>query len=211
RANPDLYKVLSFLLLCCTAQQVFFPYIIIYIEVFLGISNYAIVLAVVLVLAAVMSVIGGRLVDRFGAKPFFFIFNGIFALGLALMYVNGHFADTAGTGSLIFLMAAGTLMIGGNMSLMMAFAATIRNYTPPAKRGLYNGIRLVFQVGVPMIIGPFIGARIIVDSPATYVDDFGVLQSVPNPNIFIGALVVALLLFIPMGILAKGLSTQYFD
>jgi MFS family permease len=126
------------------------------------------------------------------------------------MFIHGQYMTNTGVSYLIFLMFAGTLMIGGNMALVMTFVATVRNYTPPSKRGIYNGVRLIFQVMLPMIIGPFIGARIIT-STDTYVDDFGVTQYVPSPEIFLGALVVAVVLFVPMIVLVKKLSTQYYD
>ena len=66
RENPGLYLALAAFAVFSVAVQVFFPYLIIYIQNFLGIADYAIVLGVVLIAASLVSVLSGRLIDRLG-------------------------------------------------------------------------------------------------------------------------------------------------
>ena len=66
RANPGLYLALLAFAVFSVAVQVFFPYLIIYIQNFLGITDYAIVLGVVLIVASLVSVLSGKLIDGMG-------------------------------------------------------------------------------------------------------------------------------------------------
>lgn len=48
------------------SQQVYMPYLIIYIQRFLGIADYTFLLAGVLIVSSVLSVLAGRPIDRLG-------------------------------------------------------------------------------------------------------------------------------------------------
>lgn len=63
---------LSLLAMCVfsIAVQVFFPYLIIYMQHYLLLDNYALVLGVVLIVASAASVLGGRVIDRVGKLRF---------------------------------------------------------------------------------------------------------------------------------------------
>ena len=56
---------------------------------------------------------------------------------------------------------------------------------------------MIFSLMIPMIIGPFIGARVITNSGLTY-EDLGVIKQVPTPAIFIASAVVVILTLIPV-------------
>lgn len=66
RDNPQLYLSLAALGVYCMSQQVYMPYLIIYIQRFLGITDYTLLLAGVLIVSSVLSVLAGRPIDRFG-------------------------------------------------------------------------------------------------------------------------------------------------
>ena len=70
RANKNLYITFCALGIISMAQQVFMPYLLIYIEKYLGFSNYIPVIAIAGVIAMVSSLSLGRLMDRVGKIPF---------------------------------------------------------------------------------------------------------------------------------------------
>ena len=108
----------------------------------------------------------------------------VMLIGLAAMYfVRGN----AG------VMVAGGVMMSGYMMMSAALGANIRDWTPKDKAGHFQGIRMIFAVMLPMIIGPAIGAEVIRNSDSTYVE-LGVVKTVPTPGIFLAAAVVLLLL-----------------
>jgi len=193
KANPSLYLTLAAFCLFSIAVQIFFPYLIIYMQHYLKIENYAIVLGVVLILASIISVIGGRFIDRVGKLTFVLPAAAVMFLGLVSMYfVRGG----------MFVVAAGTVMMGGYMLATAALSASIRDFTPPDSVGEFQGIRMIFAVMLPMIIGPSIGAAVIKNSGSTYTD-LGVVKSVPTPAIFLAAAAALLLIVVPIFILKR--------
>ena len=63
RKNKLLYVSLLAFGVFNIAVQVFFPYLIIYIQNYLKLENYAIILGIVLLVASLLSVLGGRFMD----------------------------------------------------------------------------------------------------------------------------------------------------
>ena len=191
--NRELY--LSFAAFCVfsVAVQVFFPYLIIYIQNYLGITDYAIILGVVLILASIASVVSGRFIDRLGKLRFAFPAAAIMLIGLGGMY---FVRDSVG------VMIAGTVMMSGYMMMSAALGANIRDWTPKDRVGHFQGIRMVCAVLLPMLIGPAIGAAVIKHSNSTYID-LGQVKTVPTPEIYIAAAAVLILSFIPVLILRR--------
>ena len=94
-------------------------------------------------------------------------------------------------------MAAGTVMMSGYMMMTAALGANIRDWTPRDRVGHFQGIRMIFAVLLPMVIGPAIGAAVIRGSDSTYVD-LGQVKTVPTPGIFLAAALVLLTCFVPV-------------
>ncbi|MCR5577510.1 MAG: MFS transporter [Oscillospiraceae bacterium] len=193
RENPALYLSFAAFCLFSVAVQVFFPFLIIYMQNYLGIQDYAIVLGVVLILASAVSVISGRFIDRFGKLRFVFPAAGVMLAGLVGMY----FVRSAPG-----VMVAGTVMMSGYMMMTAALGANIRDCTPPDRVGHFQGIRMIFAVLLPMVIGPAIGAAVIRGSDSTYIE-LGQVKTVPTPGIFLAAAAVLLLCFVPVVLLMK--------
>lgn len=179
------------------AVQVFFPYLMIYLQRYLNLENYAILLGIVLILASIFSVVFGLFVDRIGKLKVLAPAIAFMALGLLLMYFIRP-GDNASWMLIVF----GTLMMIGYMVVASVYNALIRDYTPKDKVGLFQGIRMIFQVALPMCTGPFIGSAIISTS-STYVDEFNRVVHYPNPEMFLGAAGVLILSVIPALILVK--------
>ena len=193
RENPELYLSLSAFCLFSVAVQVFFPFLIIYIQNYLGINDYAIVLGVVLILASAVSVIAGKFIDRVGKIRFVYPAAAIMLIGLAGMYVVRSMAG---------VMVAGTVMMSGYMMITAALGANVRDWTPEGKVGHFQGIRMIFAVMLPMVIGPIIGAAVIRGGNSTYVE-LGQVKTVPTPEIYLAAAIVLLAVAIPLAALKK--------
>ncbi len=193
KGNPLLYLALCALGLFSIGMQVFFPYLIIYIQNYLKISGYAIVLGIVLTIASVVSVIGGNFIDKVGKLKF-----SLPALAVMLVGLIGMFFSR----SMIMVIITGTVMMSGFMLVSASLAATVRDYTPADKAGHFQGIRMIFAVLLPMVIGPFIGAAVIKNSNSTYIE-LGVVKNVPTPAIFLASAVVLLLSVVPIMLLKR--------
>jgi hypothetical protein len=89
------------------------------------------------------------------------------------------------------------VMMSGYMLLTSALMAQIRDLTPADKAGHFQGVRMVFSVMLPMLIGPAIGAQVIKGNAQTYLD-LGQTKTVPTPAIFLAAAIVLVLTAIPL-------------
>lgn len=196
RANPRLYWTLGAFAILGVSTQVFLPYLIIYVQRYLRIEAYALVLAVVLSGAAVVSVLGGRIIDRVGKVAFMLPATGIYLAGLLLMVVSR---------GLIPVIGAGLVMMSGFMLTMATIGAAVRDYSPPDRVGMVQGLRMIAMVLVPMVLGPFIGAAVIRGADEHY-EDLGQLKQVPTPGIFVAAAAVVLLIIIPVRALRRRTS-----
>ena len=185
---PELYLSLLAFTLFSIGVQVFFPYLIVYFQHYLKMDNYAIVLGVVLLFASVVSVLAGRFLDKYGKLNFVLPAAGVMIGGLLGLYFVRSMAG---------VMVTGAVMMSGYMLVTAALSALIRDYTPKDKAGHFQGVRMVFAVCLPMIIGPFIGSAVIKSGGAVY-EDLGVVKSVPTPAIFLAAAVCVLLVILPV-------------
>ena len=190
-ANPELYLSLLALAIFCASQQVYMPYLIIYIQRYLGIENYAIVLAIVLVTASVISVLMGKVIDKKGKLAVAAPTVAVTFVGVMLMFL---------TRSMVTVTIAGIVMMGASMVLTACMHGLIRDYTPENKAGQFQGIRILFQVLLPAVTGPYIGAAVIGSSGQTY-EDLGTIKQVPTPDIFLFSGIVLLLIAVPLFVL----------
>lgn len=193
RADPRLYLLLLAYAVVGTSTQVFIPYLIIYIQRYLRIDGYAIVLASVLILASVASVLGGRVIDRVGKVRAIVPATAILVVGLVAMFF---------VRDMLAVIVAGTIMMGGFMLSVAAISASVRDATPTDRVGMVQGLRMIAAVLIPMVVGPFLGAAVIVGAAETYID-LGVVKQVPTPWIFLAAAVVAVLVLIPVALLRR--------
>jgi len=193
KKNKDLYISLTALCVLSIAYQVFMPYLIIYIQRYLGIDNYALILGVVLIVSSVVSVLFGKLIDKYGKQKFLIPSLVVLVAG----FVSVYFSRNAW-----LLAVTGTIMLGTNLIITSAVNGIIRDETPRDKVGHFQGIKMIFAVLIPMVTGPYIGAYVIKDSNQTYID-LGVTKQVPTPNIFIAAAIVSVFAIIPIIFMVK--------
>ena len=86
------------------------------------------------------------------------------------------------------------LMMCGYLCGMAVFGARIRDLTPEGKAGRFQGVRIFSQVFVPGIVGPAIGKKVLEDAQVIVNSD-GTTSFVPNQNIFLAALIAAVVIF----------------
>ena len=193
RSHPALYLALAALAIYSASQQVYLPYLIIYIQRYLGIDNYALVLGVVLLTASVISVVLGKTIDKKGKVTVAIPAAVVAFAGLLLMFFSR---------SMVPVMLAGIVMLGGSLVISACLQGLVRDYTPQDKAGRFQGIRILFQVLLPMVTGPYIGSAVISNSGQTY-EDLGTIKEVPTPAIFIASALVLVLLALPLFLLWK--------
>ena len=181
RDNRALYIGLIAFTLFNIAIQIYMPYLILYYNVSLAMDNYVLVMAPAIVLAAAFTAFYGRVYDK---KGFGFAVIPVMVLLMSGFLILYLFKNTAP----VFI--GSLLMMSGYLSGMAVFGALIRDHTPEGKVGMFQGLRICFQVLIPGIIGPAIGAAVLKNAEKVLGSD-GTYSFVPNENIFLAALIAA--------------------
>lgn len=91
----------------------------------------------------------------------------------------------------------------GYMVSTAVLGAKVRDYTPEKEVGLFQGVRMVFVVLIPMVTGPYIGEALSYINKNTYINEYAIEVTEPNSFIFLGAAFILLLAIIPVIITMK--------
>ena len=198
KANPVLYITLIAFMVFNIGLQVFMPYFILYVQNVLGIvdTNFTISLGIVLLTASAITVIFGLFMDKIGK-------NKIMIPALIVGAVGGItvFAIPAGQGmgTQIGLIIGGTILMSGYLISTAVLGAKVRDYTPVKEVGLFQGVRMIFTVLIPMIIGPMVIAEIICRLGGNpYQNEYGVTVYPPNRWLFFATGIIFALAIIPV-------------
>ena len=199
KSNLPLYLVLLVILVYGVACQIFMPYLIIYMKTYLGFSvmEYSVVFALAILLGAGANLYLTRISDRKDKATLLYGANAAFATGLFAMYFARGMEKLP---TLILFGVAGFIMICGYIFISALAGSLVRDYTPEGEAGKLQGVRMVFSVLVPMLVGPMIGNAVnsIRNIPLPDVEtspDAMTTSYIPAPEIFLVAALVTLLLF----------------
>jgi len=194
KANPLLYWTLLSFLAFAIAIQTFMPYFLIFIQKNLGFvdMDFTIIMGSVLLVACIFTVIIGGFMDKIGKNRILIPSLGVTLVGLIGMF----FAKSMPT-----IIVMGIILMSGYMISTAVLGSKIRDYTPRKEVGLFQGVRMIFVVLIPMVTGPFIGEAAYMNTAATYLNDYGIATKLPNEYIYIAAAVVLLLAIAPVIIL----------
>lgn len=190
RDNSRLYLTLLNFAIFGISIQIFMPYLLIYYEKTLGMSNYVMIFAPAILLAAVITVFYGRLYDRWGFMRSVMPVCGMLTAGYLILYFTTSTAPVF-IGSL--------LMMAGYLTGMSVFGAMIRDNIPEGRSGQFQGVRIIGQVFIPGLIGPAVGAWVLRDA-AMIVNSDGTESFLPDRGIWTAALIVVVILAAALGL-----------
>ncbi len=195
KENSGLYLVLASFCIFNCAFQVFFPYLIIYLGSVVLPANADINLlsagVIIPAVISVASIIAGIVILMKVAvknKPIAFLVS-------SALLVAGLFILSTSTSIWTIIVGIAPVLIG-YLVLTIQLGASTRDYTPQDNVGLFQGIRMVFTVLIPMVVGPTLG-NIATKNTA------GAEDVLPTKAIFLYAGFVAIFLFIPIVALLK--------
>lgn len=207
KENSRLYLTLATMCIYGTAVQVFFPYLIVYLEHselnFLErlpelFSGGALVVTIVMLLLTVGALVFFvTQVEKVGKAKCLVICGVLFGAGLIAV----SFVKTP----LMFLVCACPFLVGYAM-LGIILGAVIRDFTPADKTGMFQGVRMVFVVLIPMVAGPRLASLAAKNSSITYINDLGAQNALPSSMMFLISGVLGLCMFAALiPLLKKGL------
>lgn len=210
KENSRLYLALATMCIYSTAVQVFFPYLIVYLQhseldfidnigsLFEG--SALLVTVATLIFAVGLIVFFVVKVDKVGKGKCLVICALLFVIGLVAV----SFADKPVT----FLAGCGPFLVGYAM-LGIIIGAIIRDFTPEDKTGLFQGVRMIFMVLVPMVAGPRLASMAARNSNITYINDYGAENLLPSSKMFLIAGILGVFMFVTLiPLLKKGLKIE---
>lgn len=190
KENRELFIILIFIMLSSIGMQVSLPYLIIYLENYIGVTKteFSIIGGAVMLGSAVFAIPFGLLADKWNKRNMIFFATIVSSLGgILLSLVN----------SLPLLAITGLLWQAFSVAMGIASVAWLKDLLPEQNRGKFLGIRMIFWIAIPMVIGPWIGSALIQNfgAPTTLNGQAGF---VPAPIIFQVGSVISLLALIPL-------------
>ena len=195
--NKNLYLALLTFMIFSIGIQVFMPYLMVYIQQVLKIVefDFTITLVIVLITASIITVVFGLFMDRIGKNKIMIPALGVTVVGgIAMFFVVNQ----------VGVIIAATVLMTGYMVSTAVLGAKVRDYTPVKEVGLFQGVRMIFFVLIPMVTGPYIGLAASCINKQTYIDpDYGMESITPNAFIFLFAALVIALAIIPIIFLLK--------
>ena len=201
--NPILYITLIAFMVFNIGLQVFMPYFILYVQNILGIvdNDFTISLGVVLLSASAITVIFGLFMDKIGKNKIMIPALTVGAVGGLVIFL---IPANQGTGTQIGLIIGGIILMSGYLISTAVLGAKVRDYTPAKEVGLFQGVRMIFCVLIPMIIGPMVIAEIICRlGGSPYKNEYDVTVYPPNRWLFFATGVIFTLAIIPVIIMIR--------
>ena len=199
KENSKLYLILVATGIFNCAFQVFFPYLLTYFSEVVIKANEALVDAmpislIVVAAVSVISLVAGivvllKIYNKSKAAAFI---PSVISLivGLLVMF----FAKT----NLYFMLIGAAFTLIGYIVIMIQFGANVRDCIPPDKVGLFQGVRMIFFVLIPMVVGPTLGNIATKNSTVVITDVSGAESMLPTEMMFLYAAIVAVFIFIPL-------------
>jgi len=190
RENKNLFILLIFIMISSIGMNVSFPYMIVYLENYVGItkSEFSIIGGAVMVGSAILAIPFGMLADRWNKRLMIgaaTIISGIGGILLSLMT------------TIPALAISGLLWQAFALAGSIASVAWLKDLLPEQNRGKFLGIRMIFWIAIPMVLGPWIGSTLIQNfGIPTFTN--GEAGFIPVPIIFQVGSAIAMLSIIPL-------------
>ncbi|MBR6781426.1 MAG: MFS transporter [Clostridia bacterium] len=200
--NARLYLTLLAVGIMSVAYQVFFPYLLVYLQYVIipenGGANFittsVIVTAVIVILILVASMV---ILLKVSVKN-----KAAGLIPAAIMMTVGLFLLSTTTNIHVVLIGIVPTVVG-NLVMGIQFNAAIKDFIPEGKAGLFQGIRMIFTVLIPMVLGPALGDLACRNSAVTYLNEYGVETIVPSASMFVYSAVISVFVLIPLFFLIK--------
>ena len=205
--NRTLFLLFLNMALSGIASQIYFPYLLIFLENYIGLSktDISVFMAIFMVLTVISLVIIGIISHKFNRKSM--ILAGSLIAGINFIIVGFVSFSLAGSGPLSFgLVFLYFLAMTPSLASGIAHGGWLLDSYPGGNEGKFQGIRMIFMVLLPMVIGPPIGAAIIQAFGIPTVDGY-----IPTPEIFIFGGIFSMFAILPILFIKKSEGAIKFE
>ena len=203
KTNARLYLSLASFCLAIVAFQVFYPYLLTYIQYVVipdngGVANIlklpVIITAIIVVAILLFCIV--KLLKLSTEK------RGLCLIVGVVMLCLGFFILSTSTSIYVIILSLLPVVVG-NALVNILFSAAVKDFIPEGKAGMFQGIRMIFVVLLPMVIGPVIGDMACQKAAQTIINEANAEIIVPAKDMFLWAGIVCVFALIPLYFLIK--------
>lgn len=200
--NSRLYLTLLAVGFSSVAYQVFFPYLLVYLQYVVipdnGGENFITTSVIVTAVIVILVLVAGMVtLLKVSAKN-----KAAGLIPSAILMTAGLLLLSTTTNIHVVLIGVVPTLLG-NLVMGIQFNAAIKDFIPEGKAGLFQGIRMIFTVLIPMVLGPALGDLACRNSAVTYLNEYGVETIVPSSSMFLYSAVISVFVIIPLFFLIK--------
>jgi MFS family permease len=187
--------------------QVYMPYLFIYMENYIGFSKTELSIfgSLFLLLTIIILVFAGIYSHRVNRKTLVVICSILGAIGTIILGLTSLLVGRNSPLALLIFLLYFVSMIPSLLS-SVAFGGWLFDNYPEGDIGKFQGIRMIFMVLIPMVLGPPIGSAVISTFGIPITDRY-----IPTPEIFIFGGLFSLLSVIPILFISKSEGQISFD
>lgn len=160
KAHKMIYICLLGMMFSGLSMQLWQPQMIMLIQYTIGLENYVLPLALVVILSAVIALLLSKLMDKYGKEKFFYPVVVAGAVGGVIVYLI-KFLGTSYPVKFLMFVIGGTLVESSSLMAAGLFNASARDYTPKDKAGCFQGVRIIIYVTLPMVLSSIINPQVI--------------------------------------------------
>jgi MFS family permease len=200
RDNKILFLLFINMAITGISSQIYLPYIFQFLEYYIGFSKtqYSTYIIIFMPILIVCIIFLGWISHKFNRKSIIIlgtITGAILSviLGLISPYLKENVDKVGVFAVLLYVIGQIPTMASG-----IAHGGWVLDSYPEGNVGKFQGIRMIFMVAIPMLIGPPIGSFIIHSYGIPIDDGF-----IPTPEIFILGGILSLLAIIPILFIKK--------
>jgi MFS family permease len=190
KQNRDIFLVFVGLTLWGIGFNVFFPFIVIYLQHYIGLSiaMASLLVFICLLVSMILAIPVGLLIDKFGRKKITIIAVICETISLLLFSLFTN---------LIILIIFGICWVFFYTMFTIGSGTWVRDLYPDEKRGQFSGYNILFAVLFTMVPGPLIGGW-LASEYGKPISIGGVPGTIPPPLIFQVGAILILLAIIPL-------------
>ncbi|NMC08341.1 MAG: MFS transporter [Candidatus Lokiarchaeota archaeon] len=200
RENRTLFLLFINMAISGIAAQVYTPYLFIFVENYLGLTKDVLSVYMIFILGITLVVLAivGMVSHRFNRRTL--IVAGTITGGI-FMVLAGIVVPSLKAMPEAIPLALGLYVLGmvPGLAAGVAHGGWLQETYPSGNVGKFQGVRMIFMVLLPMVIGPGIGAAVI----STFGIPDGTGGFIPTPEIFLAGGVISLFALVPILLINK--------
>ncbi len=190
RENKELFWVFIIMMVYFIGFNVYFSYVTIYFTHYLGLdyTMAGVIQGISLLIAVLLTIPAASLIDK--GENIKMISGALVVNVLGLIVISSSKS--------ILVLGIGMLLSGiGYVIILQTLTAWYKNLYPEDQRGQFEGIKQIFYVCIPMIVGPLISNVIINNFGIKGVVN-GEAGMIPNEILFVASALITSLTFLPI-------------